>query len=743
VSRHLSIVLGAPGEAELPLLAELCHRDDVTIVAVVDPTGQSLGGAIAEVMGLPVVSAVEDMPVMSGDEVCMVLPKGRGSLTASLARAARAAGLPIIAPTELRARLLRPAAAAPARPDDAPPREPLPGDPLDDALAGLETVLAGETLLHRLLDAGAGALGASGASLMLRDEASGELYIACATGLSERTLHGTRLRAGEGIAGRVARSGRAELITGVAGVEGRHRDRPEIASALCAPLVDDHADVIGVINLSRTAGDQPFTGADRDRAIALGTRLGRAVGGVRDIQRQRASRRLEGAEHRLRDIARQADDMAALGEVWVGELRRLTEASRCALAVPCDDGSLLICEDAAGEEPRHWHESLHNPAWIEVLGSGAPLVVRQDDDAAASPLTVFFLPVAAGATRAGVSLHFERAAAGHAFQADAGGLVMLLDRLLPVEIERATLTRRTAAYRRLAEVLADLAAHDGTLGAYGNKIATAAAELAGARHVAVIAELGDHAIRLGGGNVPEDAAWLADAGRLLTAAAGDGGWRVTTLESEGRPVSVLAAVATPPDPAPGLLLVGKTRAHPLDGHAFTTLDAEVLLPLIGLLSRLRPDPDAIIPAPVPVSSMTAPATPAEPPPPAAPGHTAMLADLGREMDRCDRYHNACGLLLLRPSLPADRVTPVLEDVSRVILADVRSSDRLYRLSGDTVAVLVPEDVRHLDRLQERLVETFREHAGDPDLPVAAARGAYPADQGPAADFLQRLLARLR
>ena len=49
------VTLVRPGEREMALLAELASRRDCQIVAVIDPGGQALGTAIAEVMGLPIL----------------------------------------------------------------------------------------------------------------------------------------------------------------------------------------------------------------------------------------------------------------------------------------------------------------------------------------------------------------------------------------------------------------------------------------------------------------------------------------------------------------------------------------------------------------------------------------------------------------------------------------------------------------------------------------------------------------
>ena len=66
MDRNLKVVLALPGEAEMPLLTELRTRDDVDIVAVVDPTGETVGAAIAEIMGIPVLADVAALTAAEG-----------------------------------------------------------------------------------------------------------------------------------------------------------------------------------------------------------------------------------------------------------------------------------------------------------------------------------------------------------------------------------------------------------------------------------------------------------------------------------------------------------------------------------------------------------------------------------------------------------------------------------------------------------------------------------------------------
>jgi len=619
---------------------------------------------------------------------------------------------------------------------------------IQDALAGLEDALAGDTILRRLLDLCTRAVGAGGGSIMLFDETSHELYIAYATGLSEGTMHSTRVKLGEGIAGRVARTRQAELVEGAQGTVKRHRDRPDITSAVCAPLVAGKR-LLGVLNVSCQAGETQLDGAARDLLVGMGVRLGRILDGVQQLQQQRTSRIFSLTEQQLRRLAGDNPELPDMFTAWTEALAVTAEADRVSLVVPCADGSLLTCESATGETGAYRYETLHNPAWIEVLTSSVPMVARQDDlsGAGAPPVTVFYLPVGRTPVRAGLSVQFTNSRAAHAFHALAGETVFLLERLLPDQVDRRRQEHRAGLLEELSVVLGELAAHDGTPGGFGENLGAAARRLTGAVEVAVVAELVDGCARLAGGNAPEDAAWLDEVPRLLEAAAGDG-WRITTLETGSAPVSVLVAVLEPGAAVPALVLVGKERTHSLDGKVFTPQDAEMVVPLAGLLGRLQPPKpeEPVAPGPVletePLAVELGTSAFDVTQGGQKNGEEILLLELRRELDRCDRYHNVCGLVLIKPELPEIAAYDLLQAAARRVVSSLRISDRVFTLPDGSLAVMVPENVQHLDRLQDRLVADMRELAGDPDLPVEAARVAYPATKGPADALLERVRTRM-
>lgn len=749
MTERLTIILGSPGEAEMPLLSDLCARDDCVVAAVVDPTGKALGAAIAEIMGLPVLpslAAVDEKSLPAG--TLFVLPDGLGSLVAALSSAASARGLTTLRADELRARLFERRPARPARSSsvvlsgglEAIERE---SAELQASLAGLEDALAGDAILRRLLDLCARATGSSGGSLMLHDEVSRELYIAYAVGLSEGTLHGTRVKLGEGIAGRVASTRQTELLVGVQGSCERRRDRPDIASAICAPLLAGGR-LLGVLNLSTQAGEPLLTEASRDILAGLAVRLGTILDGVQQLQQQRTSRIFDLAEQQLRRLAADHRELPGMLAAWCDALAVTAEAVRVTIVAPCEDGGLLVCEGGGGGGGDHWYEPLHNPAWLEVLASGLPMVARQTDLGSGSqepPLTVFYLPVGRHPVLAGLAVHFVHSRRAHGFHALAGEMVFLLERLLTDQLGQRLQGQRADRLAALSAALTDLAAHEGTPGQLGQKICEAARRLAGARFVAAVADIGSDPVRLAGGNIPETAAWLSELPRLLRSAAEDG-WRITTLEAGPAPLSVLAAVGRAGEAVPGLVLLGKQRLHALDGQVFTPQDAEMIVPLAAGLCQVVPQEPSLVGDLLPLGTQIEVARPGGRGDRIEQGQERLIDDLRRELDRCERYHNVCGLVLLQPDLPASGAIDLLQSAARHVAVHLRNSDRCYPLADGCLAVLVPEDVQHLGRLQQRLIEALRELAGDPQLAIAAARIAYPASKGTADELLALVRRRL-
>ncbi|MDO8585470.1 MAG: GAF domain-containing protein [Armatimonadota bacterium] len=109
-------------------------------------------------------------------------------------------------------------------------------------------------------------MNAQACSLLLKDPETEQLVIEASYGLSEDIVRGARVRYGEGIAGKVARTGEPMLILDVS-KDPRFAGetlspKPEVVASLCVPLKDEVGGIIGVLSIRRHAPAPPFTQSD-------------------------------------------------------------------------------------------------------------------------------------------------------------------------------------------------------------------------------------------------------------------------------------------------------------------------------------------------------------------------------------------------------------------------------------------------------------------------------------------------
>jgi diguanylate cyclase (GGDEF)-like protein len=130
----------------------------------------------------------------------------------------------------------------------------------------LNSTLDQETVLRRLLEGLDRLLGPSKWSLLLTDEATGDLVFVLVRSEVDQALIGQRLRAGEGIAGWVASRGETLLLPDVAS-DPRFSPRMDqttrfaTRSILAVPL-RTHDQVIGVIEVINALDERVFTSED-------------------------------------------------------------------------------------------------------------------------------------------------------------------------------------------------------------------------------------------------------------------------------------------------------------------------------------------------------------------------------------------------------------------------------------------------------------------------------------------------
>lgn len=179
---------------------------------------------------------------------------------------------------------------------------------LDELLQRIVTVAQHETQAHIV-------------SLMLLDPTGQELRIAAAAGLSDEIIATERVPIGRGIAGRVAQSGEPLMLTESVPLDPEIRrlmKKPEVLSSLSLPLRVRNR-MIGVLNLSRMHGDEPFKTGDLEIATVFAGQAAMAIAQARLLDQLKA----------LNEITQELVRAADLGEalsVIVQAPRRLVDA---------------------------------------------------------------------------------------------------------------------------------------------------------------------------------------------------------------------------------------------------------------------------------------------------------------------------------------------------------------------------------------------------------------------------------
>ncbi|NIO27907.1 MAG: GAF domain-containing protein [Candidatus Latescibacteria bacterium] len=128
-------------------------------------------------------------------------------------------------------------------------------------------------------------LSAKTVSLMLLDKNRSELFIKVSYGLDEWIVEQTRMKIGEGISGKVAKSGVPIFIDNIEENEiyaCPNNPQYETTSLISVPLFIGEV-VVGVINVNNKTSGMPFTRDDMNLLISFGERISKALERVRTV----------------------------------------------------------------------------------------------------------------------------------------------------------------------------------------------------------------------------------------------------------------------------------------------------------------------------------------------------------------------------------------------------------------------------------------------------------------------------
>lgn len=146
-------------------------------------------------------------------------------------------------------------------------------------------------LLETIVEVSKRVMSADTVSLLLPG-VDGSLYVAHSVGLSPEIQARTRITPGQGIAGQIALSRRATIITGDA---NRPADvapnSSRVRTSIVYPLVSD-GELLGIVTFNRLSLDRPYQQRDLDRAGALADQIVLAVENCRLAQEQAMNEKL-------------------------------------------------------------------------------------------------------------------------------------------------------------------------------------------------------------------------------------------------------------------------------------------------------------------------------------------------------------------------------------------------------------------------------------------------------------------
>ncbi len=166
-----------------------------------------------------------------------------------------------------------------------------------------------DELLDKIIQLTGEVLGADGASIMLFDEEE-RLYVAAHSGLETDVASRTRVKMGEGIAGRIAAEKEPVILQGTIEDDPRFKGmkgKADIRSSIVHPLIIK-GEVIGILNIKRTKGEDLYCEEDLKKTSVFASHIAMA------IENANLYRELEA---KVEELNRAYDDLQASQEQLV------------------------------------------------------------------------------------------------------------------------------------------------------------------------------------------------------------------------------------------------------------------------------------------------------------------------------------------------------------------------------------------------------------------------------------------
>ena len=159
-----------------------------------------------------------------------------------------------------------------------------------------------KSLLPNLVALANKILEADDTSLMLLDD-DGSLRIQAASGIEEKVWRNTKIKIGEGVAGRVAQWKTGVTIQGPLQSDPRFSDLPSRkagGSSLVYPILLDN-DLVGILSANKKEGKEPFTLQDLRHAVVFCSQVSQAIQNAKLYEKLESARRAALEANSLKD----------------------------------------------------------------------------------------------------------------------------------------------------------------------------------------------------------------------------------------------------------------------------------------------------------------------------------------------------------------------------------------------------------------------------------------------------------
>jgi GAF domain-containing protein len=705
-------------EKDLYVLGELHKQQQVEISFVYDRDPGAVGLEIAEILGITRSSSADELRDFSPVEY-VVVTEPRAQFQDELT-ALSGSGAKILTQSEAMTFF----GGRPLEMADTESREDN-GEiySIEDTLAAFERLFDRKQLLKFLLDVAVRAAGARAGSIMLYSQESAELYIAYATGLSERVVRNTRQKLGEGIAGAVARDREGQLITETQRrpLYPADRDRSGISSAISVPL-EWKSRLLGVLNVS---SDSKRRKLDEDGLAALqklSKRISRVLNESLKLQATQIRHREMNLRQSMGELSEKRISTQAKFSLISNLLGELVGADTVEVFVGTQEGDWLVLGGSnrrfsAQPEMVRCERGALSRAYLERRTIVLTESVERHDEPLPRMSSFAFIPLYLKDTLGVLMMEFSDPQRLDEFLVIKDSATLELSRFIASEKREKSLRRELEALGKVSDV-APVVLTCRTFDDLCEFLARLMADLLEAERVSV--------------RITERDGEAGKVARFESAPDRGGAWaeeddeRFLKLKKKKKPFSlaflnfapeagdhlptyhsVLAAPLMVDDVfRGGIIAYDKRPTNPLEDATFSDLDRSIVRHVVSIAT----------PAIKAMSKAAVPGAPGEGKPEVSydemlHGNLIRLKKvMESEMSRSDRYHHAFSLLLLRIK-PLDamfdqdehRALSLVDEVTRGIQTRTRKTDYGAWIRRDTFAMLSLEGSRRIRFLVSRLM----------------------------------------